>query len=89
MEPATKKIDNPAWQKPARGNEQNDSVKAPTNETIKTGGNSRTAEDDLDLDKQPYRDKQPNSQMQFNKKDLDHDLKDDPDEEGDEQSPDL
>ena len=57
MEPlAKKKIDSPAWQNPAPGNEQNDSVKGPTNATVKTGGNSRSAEDDLDLDKQPYRD---------------------------------
>ncbi len=56
-EPTSKKIDSPAWQNPAPGNEQNDSVKSPGNPTIKTGGNSRSAEDDLDLDKQPYRDK--------------------------------
>jgi len=56
MESVTKKIESPAWQNPAPGNEQNDSVKVPTNDTIKNGGNSRSAEDDLDLEKQPYRD---------------------------------
>ena len=57
MEPiATEKIDGPAWQNPAPGNEQNDSVKRPTNEIIKTGGNSGSAEDDLNLDRQTYRD---------------------------------
>ena len=56
MESVTKKIESPAWQNPAPGNEQNDSVKVPANDTIKNGGNSRSAEDDLDLEKQPYRD---------------------------------
>lgn len=56
MEPA-KRIESPAWQNPAPGNEQNDSVKGPTNETIKSGGNSRVAEDDLDLEKHPYHNK--------------------------------
>ena len=52
----TRKIESPAWQNPAPGNEQNDNARDSVNETIKTGGNSRAAEDDPDLDKQPYRD---------------------------------
>lgn len=67
---AAKKIDSPAWQNPVPGNEQNDSVKNPKNETIKTGGNSRSAEDDLDLEKQPYR----------NVDDLRQDLNENPDD---------
>jgi hypothetical protein len=58
MEPKQKTpLESPAWQKPAPGNERNDSIKNPANETIKPGGNSRSAEDDLDLEKQPYHDK--------------------------------
>jgi hypothetical protein len=76
MEPITnKKIDSPAWQNPAPGNEQNDSVKGPANETIKNGGNSRSAEDDLDLDKKPYRDDE------FNEEDSKEDFNEDPDEQ--------
>jgi len=62
MEPAAKKIESPAWQNPAPGNEQNDSVKGPANETIKNGGNSRSAEDDLDLEQHPYRNKASNEE---------------------------
>jgi hypothetical protein len=84
MKPAAKKIESPAWQNPAPGNEQNDSVKGPTNETIKTGGNSRSAEDDLDLEKHPYhRDgtkKEPSSSVE-NSLNEDPAEKDDPGEE--------
>jgi hypothetical protein len=76
MEPEqSKKIESPAWQNPAPGNEQNDSVKTPTNPTIKTGGNSRSAEDDLDLEKQPYHD------LEYNGDDLKEDFNEDPDEQ--------
>ena len=89
MEPTSKKIESPAWQNPAPGNEQNDSVKGPTNDTIKTGGNSRAAEDDLDLDKQPYHDdsfkKEPGGKM-GNSVNKDLIEQDDPNEEPDEQS---
>ena len=55
MEPIQKtKLESPAWQQPAAGNERNDAIKTTANETIKPGGNARSAEDDLDLDKQPY-----------------------------------
>jgi hypothetical protein len=51
MEPVQeKKIESPAWQHPAPGNEQNDKAKTSVNASIKTGGNSRSAEDDLDLE---------------------------------------
>lgn len=50
-------LESPAWEQPAPGNERNDAIGNPKNATIKTGGNSRSAEDDLDLNKQPYRDK--------------------------------
>ena len=89
MEEAAKKIESPAWQNPAPGNEQNDSVKGPTNDSIKTGGNSRAAEDDLDLDKQPYHDesfkKHPagNTENSVSKDLIEWD---DPNEEPDEQS---
>jgi hypothetical protein len=77
MGPAAKKIESPAWQNPAPGNEQNDSVKGPSNQTIKTGGNSRSAEDDLDLDKHPYRDDS------FGEEESPQDFNEDPDEQSD------
>lgn len=89
MEPTSKKIESPAWQNPAPGNEQNDSVKGPANETTKTGGNSRSAEDDLDLDKHPYHNSSSLKGRGSNAKDSSAETfieKDDPNEEPDEQS---
>ena len=75
MEPTKKtRLESPAWQQPAPGNEQNDAIKGPTNTTIKTGGNFRSAEDDLELDEQPSREESSKEE------------KDDPSEDPDEQS---
>ena len=52
------KLESPAWENPAPGNERNDALPKSSNSTLKTGGNARAAEDDLDLDKQPYRSKE-------------------------------
>lgn len=85
MEPTSeKRIDSPAWQHPAPGNEQNDRVQNQENPTIKNGGNSRVAEDDPDLSKQPYRDpsfKNRSAQQHNNDEEWKEDYTEDPNEQ--------